>query len=112
MAELSLNRRDIAGFLDGVPAHGMADVMGRVTLDAGQAAYLVEHRIDHLGVETTVAMGVGFRRKKQRRRLPFLKIGGSFFGHIIFDRGYPLPRNLIPKIRSCRLSLIFLSKCI
>jgi hypothetical protein len=58
-------------------------------------------------------VGVGGRRKKQRRRLPFLKIGGSFLGHIIFDRGYPLPRNLIPiKMRSCRLSLIFLSKCI
>ena len=112
VTELSLNRCDIIGFLYEVPPHGVPGVMGRVTLDAGQAAYLVEHRIDHLGVETTVAMGVGFRRKKQRRRLPFLKIGGSFFGHIIFDRGYPLPRNLIPKIRSCRLSLIFLSKCI
>jgi len=73
VAELSLNRRDIAGFLDGVPAHGMADVMGRVTLDAGQAAYLVEHRIDHPGVETAVAVGVGDRRKKQRRRFSFLK---------------------------------------
>ncbi len=61
VAELPLNRCDIAGFLDEVPAHGMAGVMGRVTLDAGQAAYLVEHRIDHSGVETTVAVGVGCR---------------------------------------------------
>ncbi len=67
MAELSLNRCDIAGFLDKVPAHGVAGVMGRVTFDAGQTAYLVEHRIDHPGVETTVAVGVGGRRKKQRR---------------------------------------------
>jgi hypothetical protein len=41
-------------------------------------------------------VGVGCRRKKQRRRFPFLKIGGSFFFHIILDRGYPLPRYLIP----------------
>jgi hypothetical protein len=47
--------------------------MGRVTLDAGQAAYLVEHRIDHPGVETAVTVGVGDRRKKHRRRFPFLK---------------------------------------
>ena len=67
VAELSLNRRDIAGFLDEVPAHGVAGVMGRMALDAGQAACLVEHRIDHPGVETTVAVGVGGRRKKQRR---------------------------------------------
>jgi hypothetical protein len=50
-----------------VPSHGVAGVMGRVTLDAGQAAHLVEHCIDHPGVETTVAVGVGCRRKKQRR---------------------------------------------
>ena len=72
----SLNRCDIAGFLDEVPAHGVAGVMGRVTLDAGQAAYLVEHRIDHPGVETTVAVGVGGRRKKQCRRFLFVKIEG------------------------------------
>ena len=36
--------------------------MGRVTLDAGQAAYLVEHRIDHPGVESTVAVGVGISK--------------------------------------------------
>ena len=57
MTELSLNRRDIAGFLDEVPAHGVAGVMGGATLDAGQAADRVEHRIDHPGVETTVAVG-------------------------------------------------------
>jgi hypothetical protein len=50
-----------------------------MALDASQAAYLVEHRIDHPEAETTVAVGVGGRRKKQRRRFPFLKIGGSFF---------------------------------
>jgi hypothetical protein len=50
MAELSLNCRDIAGFLDEVSAHGMAGVMGRVALNAGQAAYLVEDRIDNSGV--------------------------------------------------------------
>ena len=61
MTELSLNSRNISGFLDEVPAHGMAGVMGRMALDAGQAAYLVEHHIDHPGVETTVAMGVGGR---------------------------------------------------
>ncbi len=66
MAELPLNDRDIAGFLNEVPAHGMAGVMRRVILDARHAAYLVEHRIDHPGVETTVAVGVGCRRKKQR----------------------------------------------
>jgi hypothetical protein len=70
---------DIAGFLDEVPAHGVAGVMGSMALDASQAAYLVEHRIDHPEAETTVAVGVGGRRKKQRRRFPFLKIGGSFF---------------------------------
>ena len=69
VAELPLNRGDIAGFLYEVPTHGMAGVPGRVTLHAGQAAYLVEHP----GVETTVGVGVGGRRKKQRRRFPFLK---------------------------------------
>ena len=59
MTELSLNRCNIPGFSDEVPAHGMAGVMGRVTFDAGQAAYFVEHRVDHPGVETTVAVGVG-----------------------------------------------------
>jgi len=105
VTELSLNRCDIAGFLDVVSAHGMTGVMGRVTLDAGQNADLFEHRIDHPGVETTVAVGVGGRRKKQHRRFPFLKIGGSFFGHII-------KVSAASKIRSCKLSLIFLSKCI
>ena len=36
--------------------------MGRVALDAGQAACLVPHRIDHPGVETTVAEGVGISK--------------------------------------------------
>jgi hypothetical protein len=36
--ELPLNRRDIAVFFDEVPAHGVARVIGSVTLDAGQAA--------------------------------------------------------------------------
>jgi hypothetical protein len=62
MAELSLNCRDIAGFLDEVSAHGMAGVMGRVTLDAGQGAHFVGHRIDHPGVETTVALSVGISK--------------------------------------------------
>jgi hypothetical protein len=42
-----------------VPAHGMADVMGRVALDAGQAAYLVEHRIDHPVIKSAVTVSVG-----------------------------------------------------
>ncbi len=67
VAELPLNRDDIAGFLNEVPAHGMAGVMGRMAIEAGQGAQLVEYRIDHPGVETTVAVGVGCRRKKQCR---------------------------------------------
>ena len=62
VAELSLNRCDIAGFLNEVPAHGVAGVMGRVAFDAGQVAYLVEHRVDHPGVETTVTVGVGISK--------------------------------------------------
>ena len=58
MAELSLNRCDITGLLDEVPAHSVAGSMGRMTLDAGQAADLVEHRIDHPGVESTGVVGV------------------------------------------------------
>jgi len=61
VAELPLNRCDIAGFLDEVSAQGMPGVMGRVNLNAGQAADFVEHRIDHPGVETTVFVGVGGR---------------------------------------------------
>jgi hypothetical protein len=38
VAELSLNRCDISGFVNEVPTHGMAGVMGRVSLDAGQDA--------------------------------------------------------------------------
>jgi len=53
-----LNRGDIAGFLDEVPAHGGAGVMGRVAFDTGQAVDFVEHRIDHPRVEPTVAVGV------------------------------------------------------
>ncbi len=49
MTKLPLNRGDIAGFLDELPAHGVAGVMRRVALDTGQAADLVEHRIDHPG---------------------------------------------------------------
>ena len=56
MTELYLNHCNITGFLNEVPAYGMAGVMGRVTFDAGQAAYFVEHRVDHPGVETTVAV--------------------------------------------------------
>ena len=58
MTELSLNCSDAAGFIDKMPAYGVGRVMGRMALDAGQVAYLVEYRIDHSGVETTVAMGV------------------------------------------------------
>ena len=35
VAKLPFNRRDIAGFFDEVPAHGMAGVMGRVPRKAG-----------------------------------------------------------------------------
>ena len=45
-------------FLYKVPAHGIAGVMGRVTLDAGQAACLVEHRIYHPGIHPTVAVSI------------------------------------------------------
>ena len=46
VAELSLDRSDIADFLNNVSAHGVVGVMGRVTLDAGQPAHFVEHRIE------------------------------------------------------------------
>ena len=46
VTKLSLNRRDISGFLREVPAHGVAVVMGRVTPYPGQTAHLVEHRIE------------------------------------------------------------------
>jgi len=59
VAELSLNLRDVTGFLDEVPAHGMAGVMGRVNLNEGQTAHFAEHRIDYPGVETTFSLGVG-----------------------------------------------------
>ncbi len=45
VTELPLNRRDIAGFLNEV-----AGVMERVTLDAGQTAYLVEPVLITLGL--------------------------------------------------------------
>jgi len=76
---LCLIQGAIADFLDEVPAHGVAGVMGSMALDACQAAYLVKHRNDHPGGETTVAVGVGGRRKKQHWRFPFLKIGGLSF---------------------------------
>jgi len=91
VAELPLNRRDIVGFLDEVPAHGVTDVTGRMTLDAGQAAHFVEHRIDHPGVETTIAVGGGGCGKKQRRRFPFFKISGSFFSLSKFLNRKPSP---------------------
>ena len=57
VAELVLYCGDIAGFLDEVPAHGVAGVMGCVALNAGQAAHFVEHRINHPRVEPPVAVG-------------------------------------------------------
>jgi len=76
---------------------------GGVALDTGQAAHFAEHRVDHPGVKPAVAVGVGGARKKQHRRLPFLKISGSFFCYIIFDRGYSLPRNLVPVLAAALL---------
>jgi hypothetical protein len=58
VAELSLNCDDIAGSLYQVPPHGVAGVMWSMALDAGQAAYLLPHRIDHPEVETTVAVAL------------------------------------------------------
>ena len=49
-------------FLDVLPSNGAAGVMGHLTLDAGQAAYIVEHPIDNTGVETTIAVGVGISK--------------------------------------------------
>jgi len=80
VAGLALCCGDIAGFLDEVPTHGVASVMGSMALDAGQAAYFVEHRIDHPGIKS--AVGVGGRRKKQRRRLP------RFKGTDAYDRAF------------------------
>ena len=62
MTELSLNRCNIAGFLNEVSAHGVAGVMRGMALDTGQVARLIEHRIDHPCVETTVAVGVGISK--------------------------------------------------
>jgi hypothetical protein len=62
VAELALYCSDVSGFFYEVPAHGVASVMGGVTLDAGQAAHSVEHRVDHPGVETAVAVGVGISK--------------------------------------------------
>jgi hypothetical protein len=45
-----------------VLAHGVAGVIGRVTLDPGKAACLAKHRIDHLGIEPTVALNVGISK--------------------------------------------------
>lgn len=61
VTKLSLDRSDIAGFLNNASAHGVVGVMGRVTLDAGQPAQFVEHGIDHPEVETTFSVGVGGR---------------------------------------------------
>jgi len=57
-----LNRGDISGFLNEVPTHGVAGVIRHVALNVGQAAYIVPYRIDHSGVETTVAVGVGISK--------------------------------------------------
>ena len=73
MTELSLNRRDIAGFLDEVSAHGMAGVMGRVTRDASQVAHLVENRIDHPGIQPTVAMALVTGERNSAGDFQFLK---------------------------------------
>jgi hypothetical protein len=58
VTELSLNRCNIAGFLNEVSAHGVAGVMRGMALDTGQVARL----IDHPCVETTVAVGVGISK--------------------------------------------------
>ena len=67
MTELALHRCHVAGFLDQVPAHGVAGVMRGVALDTGQPADLVPGRVDHLRVQPAIAVWVGSWRKKQRR---------------------------------------------
>ena len=49
MTELSLNRCDIAGLLDKVPALGVAGFVGSMALDAGKAAHFVDHCVDLSG---------------------------------------------------------------
>ena len=46
VAELPLNRCDIAGFLYVVPAHGMVGAMRSVSPYPGQTAHFVEHCIE------------------------------------------------------------------
>jgi len=58
VAELSLDSGDISGFLDEVPTHGMAGVMGGVASYSGQITNFIPHRIDDPGIQPTVAMGV------------------------------------------------------
>ena len=64
MTELSLNRCDIAGFLDEVPAHGVAGVMGRVAPYPGQLANLIPNRIDHLRIQPAIAVDDGGWQKE------------------------------------------------
>ena len=62
MTELSLNRGDIAGFLDEVPAHGVAGVVRGVAFNSSQPADLIPGGVDHLRVQSAVAVGVGISK--------------------------------------------------
>jgi hypothetical protein len=62
LAELSLIRRDVAGFLNQMSAHGVADVMSRVPPYPGQLTDFAPNCIYHPGIQSTVAEGVGISK--------------------------------------------------
>ena len=68
---------------------------GGVAPYPAQLTNLIPNRIDHPYVQPAIAVGCGCRRKKQRRRLPFFKIGSPFFFNIILDGRQALAGDLV-----------------
>jgi hypothetical protein len=79
VSELPLHGGNISGFLNEVPAHGVASVMGCVTLYAGQAACFVEHRIDPLGFRRPSPWGLVIGEGNSADDFHFLKSAALSF---------------------------------
>ena len=72
MAELALDRSQVAGFFHQMLAHGVAGVVRSVTFNAGHPADPIPGGADHLRIQPAVAVGGGSWRNKQRRWASFV----------------------------------------
>jgi hypothetical protein len=87
VAELALDRGDVAGLLDQVLAHGVPGVVRGVASDLCELADLVPDGVDYVGAKSAVALGDG------GRGTPVLIVVASLFYQVIPDGREPLARQ-------------------